>query len=74
LPPEHCFALWFGPTDYLVRTALDNYGTFYKPGEQQLKEHLLASADLLAGAAWHALKKNRPILTNRKARPRPLWE
>jgi AcrR family transcriptional regulator len=56
LPTEHYFALWFGPTEYLIRKALDTYGAFYKPSEPQLKEHLLSSADLLAESAWQLMR------------------
>ena len=58
LPLEHCFALWFGPTEYLVRKALDAYGSFYKSTVMELKEHLMGSANLLGEAAWQILKSN----------------
>lgn len=56
LTAEQCFALWFGPTDYLVRAALNSSGAFSKSAEHQLREHFLTSADVLAEAAWQALK------------------
>lgn len=56
MPVEHCFAMWFGPTEYLIRKALDTYGAYYKTTPLELKEHLMNSANLLGEAAWQNLK------------------
>lgn len=56
LPAEQCFALWFGPTDYLVRDTLSVFGSSFTTAEPSLRERLLASVEVLAEAAWQALK------------------
>jgi hypothetical protein len=56
LTAEQCFALWFGPTDYLVRTALNTSGAYAKLTSDQLQEHFLMSEEVLANSAWQALK------------------
>jgi AcrR family transcriptional regulator len=56
LPVEQCFALWFGPTDYLVRDTLSAFGPFFKDAEPLMRERLLASAEVLAEAAWQVLR------------------
>ncbi|MBV9232130.1 MAG: TetR/AcrR family transcriptional regulator [Chloroflexi bacterium] len=56
LPAVQCFALWLGPTDYLVRDTLSTFGPFFNIAEPSLREHLLASTEVLAEAAWQALK------------------
>ena len=58
LPVEQCFALWFGPTDYLVRDTLSTFGPFSNVVEPPLPERLLASTEVLARAAWQALKND----------------
>jgi AcrR family transcriptional regulator len=55
LPAEQCFALWFGPTDYLVRDTLSVSGSSFNATEPALRERLLASVEVLAEAAWQAL-------------------
>ena len=56
LPDELCFALWFGPTDHLVRTVLNTSNASCSPDEHNLRERFQASAEVLAIAAWQALK------------------
>lgn len=56
LSAEQYFALWFGPTDYLVRSVLNTAGAFDNPGEHQLQERFQESEQVLAEAAWQVLK------------------
>lgn len=64
LPLEHCLALWFGPTLYLVHTVLAPIGALDTSSDQAWREKLLASEELMAQAAWQALcaqaAKTRP--------------
>jgi AcrR family transcriptional regulator len=55
LPLDHCLALWFGPTLYLVHTALAPSGASSSPPTAALQEQLLASDEIMATAAWQAL-------------------
>jgi AcrR family transcriptional regulator len=56
LTTEQYFALWLGPTDYLIRTALNTSGAYANLTREQLQEHFLLSEETLAESAWQSLK------------------
>ena len=56
LPLDHCLALWFGPTLYLVHTVLASFGACGSSPEQNWREQLLASEEVMVRAAWQALR------------------
>lgn len=56
LSAEHCFALWFGPTDYLIRATLNTFGPCFTKTSPAWQERLLASTEVLAEAAWQTLQ------------------
>jgi AcrR family transcriptional regulator len=53
---DHCLALWFGPTFYLVHTVLSPFGTCGSSRGQEWRGQLLASEEVMVRSAWQALR------------------
>ena len=53
---DHCLALWFGPTQYLVLTMIAPLGVFITSFENELAERLLVFEKVMAADAWLALR------------------
>jgi AcrR family transcriptional regulator len=56
LAPEQHFALWLGPATHLVQSTLTRMGYFAIKSERDFAQILRASEDVLADAAWGALR------------------
>jgi AcrR family transcriptional regulator len=60
LPPEHSLALWLGPAEQLARAVLDPFGHIAAPDSDALVAHLTHAEQVLADAAWVALRRPAP--------------
>jgi len=60
LLPEHSLALWLGPAEQLVRAVLDPFGHITAPDQDTLVAHLTNAEQVLADAAWDALRRPAP--------------
>lgn len=59
LTTEQYYALWMGPADQLLRGAIDVFGYFAKTDAEVFRTHLEQSEDLMADAAWTAIRSPR---------------
>ena len=57
LPYEHSLALWLGPAEHVVRTAIEPSGRSIAPEPEALAAHLAGAESVLADAAWEALRR-----------------
>jgi AcrR family transcriptional regulator len=60
LPYEHSSALWLGPASQLVRAAIEPSGHSTAPEPDALAAHLAHAEQVLADAAWEALRRPAP--------------
>jgi len=60
LPYEHSLALWLGPAEQLVRAAIEPSGHSTTPEPEALAAHLAHAEQVLADAAWQALRSPAP--------------
>ncbi|MBN9393397.1 MAG: TetR/AcrR family transcriptional regulator [Chloroflexi bacterium] len=54
-------AILLGPTEYLIRAALDSYPVLNNESDPAFKNHLLDSTELLAEAAWQGLRSHSNV-------------
>jgi AcrR family transcriptional regulator len=57
LPHEHSLALWLGPAEQLIRAAIEPSGHSTTPEPDALAAHLAHAEQVLADAAWQALRR-----------------